>query len=346
MSMKRAFLVTAVLAVLALSVSANLYAAPFYQGKTIRLTVGSSAGGGFDLWARLVARHIGKNIPGNPTVIVDNVTGAGGLIMANQLFKATKPDGLTIGHVNGGLILSQMLGQPGYDFESQKFIYIGAANKENDVFVFSKKSGITSADKWRTSPVAVKVGGLVPGNFIDNCDRMMKDVLGFPTQIITGYKGTADILTASESGELAGGPPSWDGAKTNRKGALDRGDLIVVIQCTARPLKELPNVPKMIDFAKTDEQRKLVQIVIHDANDYSRPFALPPGVPRDRVEILRKAFMETMKDPEFLGEVDRMKVSLDPTTPEELTAAVANSARLDAAMKAKLKDILFKVEGK
>ena len=340
--MKRAFLVAAVLAGLVLFASANLHAAPFYQGKTVRVTVGFSAGGGFDLWARVVARHIGKNIPGNPTVIVDNITGAGGLIQTNQLFNTTKPDGLTIGHINGGLILSQMLGQPGYDFDSQKFVYIGAANKENDVFVFSKKSGITSADKWRTSPVPVKVGGLVPGNFIDNCDRMMKDVLGFPTQIITGYKGTADILIAAESGELAGGPPSWDNAKTNRKSALERGDMLVVIQCTARPLRELPNVPKMIDFAKTDEQKKLIHIVIHDANDYSRPFALPPGTPRDRVEILRKAFRETMKDKEFLAEVDQMKLSLDTTTGEEMSAAVAGSAKLDAATKEKLKEILFK----
>ncbi len=309
----------------------------------MRVTVGFSAGGGFDLWARVVARHIGKHIPGNPTVIVENVTGAGGLIQVNQLFKATKPDGLTLGHINGGLILGQMMGQPGYDFDPQKFIYIGAANKENAVFVFGKKSGITSADKWRTSPAPVKIGGLVPGNFVDNMDRMMKDVLGFPTQIITGYKGTADILIATDSGELAGGPPSWDNVKTNRKRALETGDMIVVIQCTAKPLKELPNVPRMIDLAKTDEQKKLVQIVAHYANDYSRPFAVPPGTPKERVDILRKAFQETMKDGEFLAEVEKMQMTLDPTTGDEMAAAVADSAKLDAATKAKLKDILFQV---
>ena len=339
--MKR--LVLFVTVVMAVFISMTSYAAaPFYQGKTLRVTVGFSAGGGFDLWARVVARHIGKHIPGNPTVIVENVTGAGGLIQVNQLFKATKPDGLTLGHINGGLILGQMMGQPGYDFDPQKFVYIGAANKENAVFVFGKKSGITSADKWRTSPVPVKIGGLVPGNFVDNMDRMMKDVVGFPTQIITGYKGTADILIATDSGELAGGPPSWDNVKTNRKRALDVGDMIVVIQCTAKPLKELPNVPRMIDQAKTDEQKKFVQIVAHYANDYSRPFAVPPGTPKDRADILRKAFQETMKDSEFLSEVEKMQMTLDPTTGDEMAAAVADSAKLDAATKAKLKDILFK----
>src|SRR3990172_8202209 len=163
--MKRFVSMMSVLAVFMLFTTGDLSAASFYEGKVVRVTVGFSPGGGFDLWARLVARHLGKHIPGNPTVVVENITGAGGLIQTNNLFKATKPDGLTVGHINGGLILSQMLGQPGYDFDSQKFIYIGAANKENTVFVFGKKSGVTSVDKWRTSPVPVKIGGLVTGNF-------------------------------------------------------------------------------------------------------------------------------------------------------------------------------------
>jgi tripartite-type tricarboxylate transporter receptor subunit TctC len=109
------------------SANDSFAAAPFYQGKTVRVTVGFSAGGGFDLWARVVARHIGKNIPGNPTVIVENVTGAGGLIQTNQLFKGTKPDGLTIGHINGGLILGQMLGQPGYVPRTRRTMYLPSA---------------------------------------------------------------------------------------------------------------------------------------------------------------------------------------------------------------------------
>lgn len=340
--MRRALVIIGVLACFLQFASMGLTAPEFYEGKTVRLSVGFSAGGGFDLWARLVSRHLGKHIPGNPTVIVENVTGAGGLIQMNQLFKATKPDGLTIGHINGGLILSQMMGQPGYDFDSTKFIYIGAANKENAIFVFSKKSGITSAEKWRSSTTPAKIGGLVPGNFVDNMDRVVKEVLGFPTQIVTGYKGTADILIAMDSGELAGGPPSWDGVKTSRKNALETGDMVVVLQGTAKPLKELPKVPRMIEYAKTEEQKKLVEVAVHNANDYSRPFALPPGTPKDRVDILRKAFQDTMTDKEFLAEIEKMQLTLDPMSANDLTAAVANSSKLDPAMKAKLKEILFK----
>ena len=340
--MKRWFSLMSVLAVFLFFSTPDLRAASFYEGKVVRVTVGFSAGGGFDLWARLVARHIGKHIPGNPTVVVENITGAGGLIQTNNLFKATKADGLTIGHVNGGLILGQMMGQPGYDFDSQKFIYIGAPNKENIIFIFGKKSGITSVDKWQTSTTPVKVGGLVPGNFIDNCARVMKDVLGFPTQVVSGYKGTANILIAAESGELAGGSASWDSVKISRKAALAAGDMMIIIQGVSKPLKELPNVPKMIDFAKTEEQKKFVQVIIHDANDYSRPFALPPGTPKDRVEILRKAFQDALRDKELLEEVNKMQLTLEPTTAEELTAAVAGASKLDQATLAKVKDILFK----
>jgi tripartite-type tricarboxylate transporter receptor subunit TctC len=340
--MKRWIVLMFALSVFLVFSSADLRAASFYEGKVVRVTVGFSAGGGFDLWARLIARHLGKHIPGNPTVVVENITGAGGLIQTNNLFKATKADGLTIGHVNGGLILGQMMGQPGYEFDSQKFIYIGAANKENNVFIFGKKSGITSIDKWQTSPTPVKVGGLVPGNFIDNCARVMKDVLGFPTQVVSGYKGTANILIAAESGELAGGSASWDSVKVSRKAALAAGDMTIIIQGVAKPLKELPNVPKMIDFAKTDEQKKFVQIIIHDANDYSRPFAVPPATPKDRVEILRKAFQDALRDKELLEEVNKMQLTLEPTTGEELTTAVAGASKLDQATLAKLKDILFK----
>jgi len=340
--MKRWISAVSVLAVLMAFAAADLDAAPFYEGKVVRVTVGFSPGGGFDLWARLVARYLGKNIPGNPKVIVENITGAGGLIQINTLFKETNADGLTIGHLNGGLILSQMMGQPGYDFDSQKFIYIGAANKENPVFVFGKNSGIISAERWRTSSTPVRVGGVVPGNSIDNCDRVMKDVLGFPTQVVSGYQGTANIVNATEKGELAGAPASWDGVKTSRKKALDSGEIIAILQCVKKPLKDLPNVPKMIDFAKNEEQKKSVQILIHDANDYSRPFAFPPGTPKERVEILHKAFQDTLRDKEFLAEVDKMKLTLEPTTGEELTAAVAGAAKQDQNTRTKMKEILFK----
>jgi tripartite-type tricarboxylate transporter receptor subunit TctC len=231
---------------------------------------------------------------------------------------------------------------PGYNFDPNKFIYIGAANKENSVLVFSKRSGFTSVDKWRNSPVPAKLGGLVPGNNMDNTTRVIKDVLGFPTQLVTGYKGTADVMIAMDNGELAGGDVSWDSVKTGRKSQLASGESIVLMQAVSKPLKDLPNVPRVIDFAKTEEQKKLVEIVIHLENEFSRTFVVPPGTPKDRVEILRKAFQETTRDPELIAEVNKMGLTLEPTSAEDLTSSVAKIGNVDAATKAKLKDMLLK----
>lgn len=317
-------------------------AAPFYEGKIVRITVGFSPGGGFDLYARAVARHLGKYIPGNPTVIVENMTGAGGVIQVNNIYNVAKPDGLTIGHVLGGLFFGQLLGQPGFDFDTRKFIYIGAPTKENNVIALTKSSGITSIEKWKASKTPVKLGGLIPGNTLDNTPRVLKGVLGYPIQLITGYKGSQEIRLAMESGEVAGGTFTWEALRATSRKSLDSGDVIVVLQAVPQPLPDLPNVPTMISLAKTEEARNLIEAVIHSNIIFNRPFLLPPGTPKDRVEILRKAFQETMKDKEFIAEMEKAKLTLDPVWAEELEMAINRLFKLEPAILAKLKDILFK----
>ena len=339
--MKRSFSVMAVFAGLVLFAASDLHAGDFYQGKTLRITIGTSPGGGYDAWGRLVGRHLMKHIPGNPSIIAENIPGAGGLIQVNNLFAATKPDGLTIGYILGSLLLTQALGQPGYQFDPQKFICIGAANKENIVLVLSKKSGITSAEKWRASPAPVKFGGLARGSSVDNYLRVIKDVLGFPMQIVSGYKGTTETRLVMESGEVAGGAPSWDSAKTSWKSLIDKGEASIFALGAPRRLKEIPDVPTATEYARTGEEKRILEIVINSMNEYSRPFVLPPGTPRDRVQILRKAFEDMIKDPEFLAEVEKMKVTLDPASAEELTSAVGTLAKIDSALLARLKTILF-----
>ena len=339
--MKRLFSLMAVFGGLVLFAASDLHAADFYQGKTLRITIGTSPGGGYDAWGRLVGRHLGKHIPGNPTIIAENIPGAGGLIQVNNLFAATKPDGLTIGYILGSLLLTQALGQPGYQFDPQKFICIGAANKENIVLVLSKKSGITSAEKWRASPEPVKFGGLARGSSVDNYLRVIKDVLGFPMKIISGYKGTTETRLAMESGEVAGGAPSWDSAKTSWKSLTDKGEASIFALGAPRRLKEIPDVPTATEYAKTEEEKRILEVVINSMNEYSRPFVLPPSTPRDRVQILCKAFENMIKDPEFLAEVEKMKVTLDPASAEELTSAVGTLAKIDSALMARLKTILF-----
>ena len=318
-------------------------AAPVFEGKTIRIIVGYSAGGGYDLYARVLSRHMGRHLPGNPSIIVENMAGAGSLISANTLYKVAKPDGLTIGHFNGGLFFNQVLGQPGIEFDARKFIFLGAAVKEDSAVVVTKASGITSVEKWYASKDPVKLGGTGPGVYTpDNVIRILKVALGLPIQLVSGYKGTADIRLAAESGELAGSCWGWEAIKATWRKGLESGEVIPVLQTVPRAMPDIPNVPLAISLAKTDEARQLIEVGIHSNSVFARPFVLPPETPKDRVDLLRKAFVETLKDKEFLAETDKAKLGIEPVTGEELEKTVAGIFKTDPALLAKMKDILFK----
>lgn len=317
-------------------------AGSFYEGKTIRIVVGFSAGGGFDVYARLLSRHMGKHIPGNPTIIVDNMTGAGSLISANYLYRVAKPDGLTIGHFVGNLFISQLLEQQGIEFDARKFKYIGALAKENAVCILNKKSGIPSVDKWRTSGKVLKLGGLGPNSILDQVIRVLKATTGLPIQLVSGYKGTADVRLAIESGELDGSCWGWDSISTTFQKALNAGDIVPVIQAVPRPLPDLPQLPLAINLAKTDEARQLIEVGIHSNGAFSRPFVLPPGVTKEREQTIRKAFEETLKDKEFLAEAEKAQLNLEPISGDALERTVTGIFGRDRVLLAKLKDVLFK----
>lgn len=340
---KKHFFLTAVLIVLSLLSGAAFAAPSFYEGKVIRIVVGYSAGGGYDTYARILSRHMGKYIPGKPKIIVDNMTGAGSLISANHMFKVAKPDGLTIGHFNGGLFFNQVLQEQGIEFDARKFVFIGAAVKEECAYAFSKKSGITSVEKWMTSKTPVKMGGVGPGGYApDNVIRLAKSVLGLPIHLVSGYKGTADIRLAVEQGELAGSSWGWASMRSTWRNSLETGDVVVVLQAVSEPFADLPKVPLLINYAKTDEARHLIEVGVHSPSIFARPFVLPPGTPKEQTQILTKAFIDMLKDKEFLAEAEKAKLDIEPVTAAELEKSVASIFKLEPAMVPKLKDILFK----
>jgi len=176
----------------------------FFKNKTVRMIVGFGAGGGFDIYSRAIARHMGKHIPGNPSVVVENMTGAGSLLAANHLYKVAKPDGLTIGNIHGNQILNQVLGSPGVEFDARRFEWIGVPVKDNGACALTKASGITSLERWRASKTPVKLGGGGPGDTTTTNAKILKEALNLPIQLVMGYKGTSDMRLAAESGELAG----------------------------------------------------------------------------------------------------------------------------------------------
>jgi tripartite-type tricarboxylate transporter receptor subunit TctC len=311
-----------------------------YRGKSIRIVVATSAGGGFDAYTRTLARHMGRHIPGNPSFLVENMPGAGHLIGANHIYKAAKADGLTFGHFQGGLFLEQLLARPGVEFDSQKFEFIGAPVSDNRACALTRASGITNVEKWLAAKTPVKIGG-IGGGAPDDIARMLAATTALPIQLISGYKGTAEIRLASESGELAGGCWTWDSMRATWSKAITSGDAVVVLQILPKAHPELPNVPLASKYAKNDEARQLMQIGIEEPAAYYRPYALPPGTPKDRVQLLRRAFEQTLKDPEFLADAQKSKLDIDPISGEELEKMIAKLFKLNPLTVAKLKDILI-----
>ena len=237
-----------IMGLLTLSYSSFTYAPahaqdPFYKGKTVRIIVGASAGGGYDTYSRTIARHMGKHIPGNPTFAVENMPGAGFLISANHMYNVAKPDGLTIGHFIGGLFLQQLLGKPGVEFESTKFQFIGVPAQDNYMLGAAKSTGITTIEQWLSSKTAVKLGGVGAGSATDDIPKVLAATIGLPMQLVSGYKGTADVRLAFNSGEITGICNSWESFKATWSKELSSGDVTIVLQNIAKPHAEHPKLP-------------------------------------------------------------------------------------------------------
>ncbi len=337
---KKMVCLVATLWVLSLSSTFAGAAQSSFEGKTVRIIVGFSAGGGFDVYSRTIARHLAKHIPGGPSVIVENMAGAGSLIAANYMYKVAKPDGLTIGNFHGYQILNQVIEQQGIEFDARRFEWIGVPVQDNGACALTSASGISSLEKWKEAKTPVKLGGVGPGDAAYNSAKILKDVLKLPIQVIMGYKGTADIKLAAENGEIAGGCWQWESFKVMWRQALNAGTVSVVLQLTPKPHPELPNVPLALSLAKTEEARALLKVAIHDANAITRPYSLPPKTPKDSVGILRKAFMDTMKDPDFLAEARKSKLDLDPLSGEEVENLVRGFFKIEPPLVKRLKEII------
>ena len=315
-------------------------AAPFYEGKTIRIIVGFSAGGGFDTYSRLIGRHLGRHIPGNPSVVVENMPGAASLVSANHVYNVAKPDGLTIVNFHGNQVINQLIGKPGIEFDARKFEYIGIPTQDNVACAFYKPSGITTFDSLRNAKTPVKLGGVAPGDTTYNTAKLLIAALKLPIQLVAGYKGTAEVRLAAEAGEVAGGCWQWESIKSIWRQGLDSGNVAVVLQVNAKPHPELAKVPNALDFAPNENSKLLLKFGGHDPSAITRPYAVAPGTPKDRVLLLRKAFMEALRDPEFLADAKKSRLDTDPLTGEQIDKIVAELFKMDAGLVNQLKEIL------
>ena len=312
----------------------------FYKGKTIRVIVGGSAGGGFDIYTRAMARHMGKHIPGNPAMLVENMTGAGTLIAAKYLHSSAKPDGLSFGIFNGALILSGALGNKSIDFDMRELEFLGVPVQDSTVCVLRKESGVTNMDQWFAAKTPIKLGGLSPGNSTSDVARIITAALNLPVQLVEGYKGTNEIRLAADAGELHGACWAWETLRTAWSKAIPAGEVNVVLQVTAKTIPELPNVPMSLDLAKSDEARQLLKAGAIDPAAIVRVYVTTPRTPKDRLQILRAAFAKTLADPDFIAESKKANLDINPLNGEEVKKIVDDLFKLTPAMRTKLAGVL------
>jgi tripartite-type tricarboxylate transporter receptor subunit TctC len=284
--------------------------AEFYRGRTVDLIVGYSVGGGYDTYARILARHIGKHIPGNPTIVVKNMPGAGSLKAAQFIYDVALKDGATFGTFGRGLAMEPLIGasKPGYD--STKFTWLGSGTNESSVLTAWHTSGIKTWNDMLSK--SFTVGGEGSGSDPDIYAALLKNLFGARLKLITGYPGTSEIALAMERGEVdARASWSWSSLKSTKPDWISGKKVNFPVQLNLSKNPELPDVPLIMEFATNDRQRQILTLVL-SRQTMGRPFAAPPGIPPDRKQALRSAFDRTMKDPEFLAEAKARAQEVNP----------------------------------
>jgi tripartite-type tricarboxylate transporter receptor subunit TctC len=306
----RLLTLTAALAAFALIRAAPACGADFYRGRTINVVIGHSAGGGYDLYARVLARYIGKHIPGNPSVVPVNMAGAGGLRAANYIYTAAPKDGTAIGIFSRGMAIAPLLGAA--QFDGRRFAWLGSATTDVSVCITWNTSAVKSWDDVMMRPFVA--GGEAAGSDPNIFALMYKNLLGARIKLVSGYPGTNDITLAMERGEVDGlCGISWSTIKSRHADWIASKRINVLVQAGAEREPDIPNVPLAADLMKDAEQMQILRLVL-TTHIMARPFAAPPEIPADRKDMLRKAFDDTMSDPEFRAETAKLQLDINPVS--------------------------------
>ncbi|HXJ02572.1 MAG TPA: tripartite tricarboxylate transporter substrate-binding protein [Micropepsaceae bacterium] len=291
-------------------------APPFYKGKQIVMLIASGAGGGYDTYARALARYMPKYIPGNPTIVPKNVPGAGGLIAANTLYNSTAPDGLTFAALTNGVAMDPLFGEKAGRFEAQKFAWLGSMGKLENICVTWQGSPITRIEQAKAREVPVSASGATGNSAI--MPKIVNQFLGTKFKVIGGYTEGSGVTLALERHEVDGVCGlSYSTLKTMRPDWFRDHKLNIILQIGLEKLKDLPNVPSAIDLVTDPDSKKVLELILI-RQEMGRPFALPPGVPADRVAVLRQAFDAALKDPAFIAESAKLQLEIDPLTGPEI----------------------------
>jgi tripartite-type tricarboxylate transporter receptor subunit TctC len=310
----------------------------FYAGKTVRFVVGAPAGGGYDTYARAVARHLGKHIPGNPSTVVENMEGAGSLIAANYVYNKAKPDGLTIGHWISGQIIRQALGDKSTRFDGRKFGWIGAPSKGAPTCAMVGFTGLKTWDDVRNSKRPIRMGGVRAGTAYDDVPTILNNVAGTKFDVISGYAGTSPVRLAMQKREVEGACLGWESMRVSYRVMLDaKGDDKLIPFMIHKKIEdpEVKDLPLFTDVIK-GETNLATYRTWAASYEFQRPFSLPPNAPNERLETLRKALAETLRDSAFLAEAKKTKLDIEPVGGEEIEGYVKQIYSMSDSVKQNL----------
>lgn len=324
---------------LTLSTPVQAQDADFFKGKTITMVIGLSPGGGYDIYARFIGKHLVRHIPGQPAFVPRNMTGAGGLVAANHVYNVAPKDGTVLGAPQRGVPFEPLTGsaESKAQFDPLKFEWIGSANSETSVAVAWHTTGITSYKDLLTKEIVF--GGTGAGTESVVMPYVMANLLGFKVKVIAGYPGGSEMDLAMERGETGGrGTYSWSSFKARRMDWLRDKKVVILYQQALEKHPDLPDVPLVLDIAKNDEDRKILELEMIPLL-FGRPYMAPPGTPKDRVALLRKAFDATMQDAEFKAESEKAKLEIEPVTGQQLEDLLIKAYATPKELVAKLNEV-------
>lgn len=334
---------SAVLTVLVIGTAAGMAmaetAADFYRGKTVSIVAGFPPGGGYDTYVRVLARHYGRHLPGQPTVVASNMPGAGSLTAANFLFNKTAPDGLSMTMFASSAAMEPLIGNKAALFDPVKFSWIGSMSQDVAFCgVWQHPGGATTFDEMLTKETII--GGGAPAAITFQHPMVLKNVLKANFKVIQGYKGTRDINIAMQRGEVHGTCGMFGSSVNSQFGAeVKDGRMKLFIQMGSKRTDQFGKIPSVFDYAKTDEDRAILQFHFGQLL-LGRPLAAPPGVPADRLTAMRQALFATMKDSEFLAEANKAGLDIDAVTPEEVEKLLRQFAAFSPDILAKAKEAM------
>ena len=331
-----AVLSAAVTLLAALSHAASAQSDDTLKGRTVTMFIGSGTGGGIDLYGRVVARHIGRHLPGQPAMVAQNMPAAGSIAAANHLFNIAPKDGTAIGILSQGLILDEILGTPGLKFEVAKFNWVGRISSDVLItFTWHTSKVKTVADAMTTETT---LGGTGAGSSVTKSPQLLNLVVGTKFKVIVGYAGTGDTMLATERGELEGMSTGWGGLNAARPNWLKDRMINLIVQMGTVRHPDMPDVPSWVDIATTDDDKKLLWLFGANA-DIGKSIVAPPGMPPARVAMLRAAFAAMLRDPAFVAEVKKANMDFDHAPGERLQRIVAETIALPEALRQRARTI-------